>query len=341
MISFKNDYSGGAHPALLEALSKTNHSQEEGYGQDQYSQAARRLLEEKIGNKDHDILFVSGGSQANLIAVSSLLRPYQAAVAAQSGHINSHEAGAVEGSGHKILTIESPDGKVRIQDIESILSAHTDVHTVQPKLVYISNPTELGTVYSAKELASLYSFCQKKGLTLYCDGARLGQTLVLDKDPLSLADYGRYTDAFFMGGTKNGALLGEALLLKKNPDISLEHMAKRTGGLLAKGRILGASFQALMTDGLYERLAKKAQDLAQKIRKELEKEGVTFLTDSYTNQIFPLLDNTLIKTLEKEFSFYVWQTGKRQSAIRLVTAWDTEQKDVDQLIERVTALLEE
>lgn len=240
MYSFKNDYSEGAHPRILEALMENNMEQAEGYGVDTYTEQAIKLLKEKICRDDIDIHLLTGGTQTNLTAISAFLRPHEAAIAANTGHILVHETGAIEATGHKVISIDVNDGKLSPENINPILELHADEHMVKPKLVYISNPTEIGSIYSTSELEKLSAFCKEKNLILYVDGARLGSALCSKDNDMKLSDLGRYSDAFYIGGTKNGALMGEALVICN--DLLKEEfrfIIKQKGGLLAKGRVLG------------------------------------------------------------------------------------------------------
>lgn len=335
-FSFKNDYSEGCHPNILQALLQSNFEQEAGYGEDKFCLEAKELIREKIGRKDSEIYFVSGGTQANLIVISSILRPYQAAVSAATGHILNNEAGAIEATGHKILSIDTEDGKLRPSDIIPVLEGHSNVpHQVMPKLVYISNSTELGTTYNSKELEDLSSFCKQNNLYLFMDGARLGHGITAETSDLTLEKIAELTDIFYLGGTKNGALIGEAIVinnpvLKENFGFSI----KQKGALLAKGRLLGIQFLELMKNDLYFDLAKHANQQAMKIKNALQEKGASFLSDSYTNQIFPILNNDLIEVLAEKFEFYVWKkVDDQSSAIRLITSWNTSDKGVDDFIE--------
>lgn len=324
MYSFKNDYSEGAHPNILKALAESNLRQEEGYGLDTHTTEAIALLRQQVGDAHAEIHLLSGGTQTNLIAISSFLRPHEACICARSGHIATHETGAIEATGHKLLAIESPDGKLTRELIAPVLAEHHFEHMVKPRLVYISNPTEIGTIYSAKELAELQAFCQANGLLLYADGARLGCALSADSE-LTMADIYRLTDAFFVGGTKTGALLGEALIVH-NPELrqDLRYLIKQRGGLLAKGRVLGVQFAELFKNNLYFELSAHANEMAQLLVHELSRAGCSFWIDSPTNQIFPILEKTVIDALLQEFEFYVWaQVDERCSAVRLVTSWAT------------------
>lgn len=334
MYSFKNDYSEGAHPKILRAFLRHNTAQEEGYGSDRHTQNALSMLRNLVGDPKADVHLLSGGTQTNLIAISSLLRPHEACIAPTSGHIAVHEAGAIEATGHKVLTVNSSDGKITPHLIEPVLTAHHFEHMVKPRLVYISNPTELGTIYSKSELRELYDFCQRKSLLLYADGARLGAALVCEKADVTMKDMYRYTDAFFIGGTKVGALLGEALIIKNlHLRTDIRYLIKQRGGLLAKGRVLGLQFEELFKDNLYFDLANHANEKAQFMAAELGRNGCSFWIDSPTNQIFPIMGNTIIEALINQFHFYVWaQTDENHSAIRLLTSWATPQEAVQSFV---------
>ena len=325
MFNFKNDYSEGAHPKILNALLSTNLEQTEGYGEDCYSVQAISLLQQLIGRTDIDIHLLAGGTQTNLTALSAFLRPHEAAIAAHTGHILVHETGAIEATGHKILSLATNDGKIGPADIQTVLDTHTDEHMVKPKLVYISNPTEIGTIYTKPELEQLSSFCRERDLYLYIDGARLGSALCVKESGLCLADLGKLVDAFYIGGTKNGALLGEALVIcteALKPEFRF-HM-KQKGALLAKGRVLGLQFRELFQDNLYFQLAQHANDMAALLRQAIQTAGFTFLTQSPTNQIFPILPHWLIEKLQQNYAFYIWsKVDVEHSAIRLVTSWAT------------------
>lgn len=335
-FSFKNDYSEGCHPNILQALLQTNFDQQGGYGEDDYSLQAKELIKEKIKNPNSDIYFVSGGTQANLIVISSILRPYQCAISASTGHILNNETGAIEATGHKILNIESEDGKLRPSDIIPVLQSHQNIpHQVMPKLVYISNSTELGTIYNTKELEELSTFCKENKLYLFMDGARLGHGLTSEISDLSLEKVAELTDIFYIGATKNGGLIGEAIVIN-NQELQQDFAfnIKQKGALLAKGRLLGIQFLELIKDDLYFNLAKHANDQAMKIKNAMKGKGIQFLSDTYTNQIFPIVSNEMINTLSEEFEFYVWKKiDEDYSAIRLITSWNTSDKAVNNFIE--------
>lgn len=335
-FSFKNDYSEGCHPNILQALLQYNLDQQAGYGEDEYSLKAKELIKQRIGRTNAEVYFVSGGTQANLIVISSILKPYQCAVSASTGHILNNETGAIEATGHKILSIETADGKLKPSDIIPVLENHKNVpHQVMPKLIYISNSTELGTIYQAKELEELSDFCRKNRLYLFMDGARLGHGLTSEISNLTLEKVTELTDIFYLGGTKNGALIGEAIVI--NNPVLQEDFAfniKQKGALLAKGRLLGIQFLELMKNDLYFDLAKHANQQAMKIKNALQNKGIQFLADTYTNQIFPIISNELIGVLSESFDFFVWKKmDEKFSAIRLITSWNTGDEAVSRFIE--------
>ena len=334
MFNFTNDYSEGADPKILNALLATNLEQAEGYGEDCFSTEAISLIQQHIGRTDIDVHLLAGGTHTNLTALSAFLRPHEAAIAAHTGHILVHETGAIEATGHKILSLATTDGKIAPADIQAVLDSHTDEHMVKPKLVYISNPTEIGTIYTKPELEVLSSFCRQRDLYLYIDGARLGSALCVKESGLCLADLGRLADAFYIGGTKNGALLGEALVICTEaikPDFRF-HM-KQKGALLAKGRVLGLQFRELFQDNLYFQLAQHANDMASLLRQAIQDAGFAFLTQSPTNQIFPILPHWLIEKLQQNYAFYIWsKVDAEHSAIRLVTSWATPPEAVQAFI---------
>ena len=331
MYSFKSDYSEGAHPKILEALMTTNLEQTDGYSMDPHSKNAARLIRQAIGRPDADIHIVVGGTQANTILIASALRPYQAVISAATGHICVHETGAIEATGHKIIAMPAPDGKLTAALIEQALAAHTDEHMVRPKLVYISQPTELGTLYSRAEIEEIRACCDRYGLYLFADGARLACALASSGTDLTLKDLAWLTDAFYIGGTKNGALFGEALVLCNEalkPDF--RYHIKQRGGMLAKGRLLGIQFECLFTDGLYEQIGAHANQMAMKLRDCFVSCGFPMLAESDTNQQFPILPDALVEQVSQEYSFEVQQKfPDGRTAIRFVTSWATKEADID------------
>ena len=332
--SFKDDYSEGVHPEILNVLSNTNYIQTIGYGEDEFSDKARQLIKNKIQNADVDIHFVSGGTQANLLVISSILKPYQSVIAATTAHIAVHETGAIEATGHKINTVETTNGKLKPSDIQGVLNFHTDEHMVMPKLVFISNSTEIGTVYSKKELSELFTFCKKNNLYLYLDGARIASALTSESNNLNIKEVSEYTDAFYIGGTKNGALLGEAIVIKNdNLKDDFRFQMKQKGALLAKGRLIGIQFLSLFKNDLYFDLAKHANQTAEKLAEGIKNKGYEFFTEPVTNQIFPIFPDKLIEKLHKKYDFYVWShTDKMHSAVRLICSWATKEEFVDKFI---------
>lgn len=338
MYSFKNDYSEGAHPRILKALAETNLEQTEGYGEDCYCLQAAEMIKRRIGRDDIAVHFFSGGTQTNLTALSAFLRPHEAVVAASTGHVLVHETVAIEATGHKIIAAGASDGKLTVGQLTAAVDSHTDEHMVKPRLVYISNSSEVGSIYRKGELEEMSRFCRERDLFLYVDGARLGSALCAEGNDLELADLVKLVDAFYIGGTKNGALLGEALVICRD---SLKedfrfHM-KQKGALLAKGRLLGLQFCELFRDDLYFQLAKHANTMAGLLREAISRAGYSFLTDSPSNQIFPILPDRLIDKLQQKFSFYIWEKiDGDSSAVRLVTSWATEEKAVRAFIADLT-----
>lgn len=339
MFSFRNDYSTGAHPAVLDALCRTNGERTEGYGLDLLCRQAEEELLELCRAPGAAVHFLVGGTQANKVTIAALLRPYEAVLAAHTAHICCHETGAVEHNGHKVLHLPSPDGKLTADMVRAAAAAHTGEYTVAPRLVYISNTTEVGTVYSREELRTLREVCNEQNLFLFCDGARLG--CAMDAGDTSFEDYGAYCDAFTIGGTKNGLLFGEALVIVR-PGLQrgFRHNMKQQGAILAKGRLLGVQFSAILQDGLYLSLAAQANRLARRLAEGLEDLGVPLLFPAQSNQLFPVLPDSVAEALEGEVSFELQERleGSR-SCIRLVTAWDTAQEEVDGLLALLGRLL--
>lgn len=334
--SFKNDYSEGAHPLILQKLMETNLEQAVGYGEDDYCKEASALIKKEL-QKDSAIHFVSGGTQANLIVISSILRPYESVIAAESGHIAVHETGAIEATGHKINTIPTTNGKITTAQIDTVLKTHTDEHMVKPKMVYISNSTEVGSVYNKAELTEIYTFCKANNLILFVDGARLASALTSTKCDLTLADLANLTDVFYIGGTKNGALLGEAIVINNSTlDENFRYNIKQKGGMLAKGRLIGIQFSELFKNNLFFELGKHANAMANKLAEEISNKGYDFLTEPSSNQIFPILPNHKIEELQQDFEFYSWQKiDDNNSAVRLVTSWATPEEKVLEFINKI------
>ena len=335
MYHFRNDYAEGAHPAILQKLLETNLEQQPGYGEDDYATEAKAILRQKMAQPDAVIHFLSGGTQTNLILISSLLRVHEAVISAHTGHIAANETGAIEATGHKVITVPSVDGKLYPTDIQSVLNSYSlRPHMVKPRMVYISNATETGTIYSLSELEALSACCKAHQLLLFADGARLGHALTASHNDVSLADMARLTDAFYIGGTKNGALLGEALVFGC-PELGTEvdYALKQKGALLAKGRVLGIQFLELFRDDLYFSLARHANKMAAKMATALTEKGFTFLAEPVTNQLFPILPQALITHLSTRFAFYTWKELENDhAAVRLITSWATSEAVVDDFI---------
>lgn len=334
MYSFLCDYSEGAHPRILEALIRTNLEQADGYGLDEHCRNAASLIKKRICREDVDVHFLVGGTQTNFTAISAFLRAHEAVISAKTGHINVHETGAVEATGHKILLESTPEGKLTPLAVQAALDDHEDEHMAKPKLVYISNSTEIGSIYHKAELSQLSKICRKNNLILFMDGARLGSALACEENDLSLSDIAELVDAFYIGGTKNGALLGEALVIcKEELKEDFRYHMKQKGALLAKGKLLGIQFEELFEDNLYFELANHGNKMAAILRKGFLDLGYSFLTHSPSNQIFPILHNELIKKLEMHYSFYPWKKiDENHTAIRLVTSWATEECQVIEFV---------
>ncbi|WP_419067281.1 threonine aldolase family protein [Candidatus Allofournierella excrementavium] len=329
MYRFTNDYSEGAHPSILEAMTATNLEGNFGYGCDPHCEHAAALIRQKIARPDADVHFFVGGTQTNATCICAFLRPHEAAIAAHSGHICVHETGAVEATGHKCIAMPAaPGGKLTPELVRQAVAAHPDEHMVKPRLVYVSNTTEVGGVYTTAELEALRAVCDELGLLLYLDGARLASALACGG--ASFEDLGRLCDAFYIGGTKNGAIFGEAVCIM-NPALKpdFRYILKQHGGMLAKGWLLGVQFEQLMRSGLYEELGEHSTRMAQQLAEGLKGLGVEFLFESPSNQIFPILPDEVLAKLEGAFHWEVNATleGGR-SCIRLVCSWATQQAAV-------------
>ena len=336
--SFLNDYSEGVHPKILEALVNSNNVQQTPYGDDEYSNKAKCLIKNKIGNQNVDVFLVSGGTQANLIIISSALRSHESVISANTGHITLREAGAIEATGHKINTVVKSNGKLTKEDVIEVLKEHDfGAHVVKPKMVYISNATEIGTIYTKTELSDLSDFCKKNKLYFFLDGARLGSALTASNSDLTLSDITNLTDVFTIGGTKNGAMIGEAIVIvneKLKEDFPFH--IKQRGAMLSKGRILGIQFLELFKDDLFFELAKHSNKMASKLSEALKANGFKMSSASTTNQIFPILPNQLITEIEKKFEFYRWNIIDDEfTTLRLVTSWATDENKVDDFIDLI------
>lgn len=344
MIRFVCDYQEGACPEIMDALLKTNLEQSEGYGYDAHCANAARLIKEAVGSETAEVHFLIGGTSANKILIATALRPFEGALCVEKAHINCHESGTIEQSGHKVIGLPSPDGKLRASQIDEYMANHwsdgTHEHIARPGLAYITHPTEGGLLYTLAELKEIKAVCEKWNIYLYLDGARLACGLAAPGTDVTLKDIAKYTDAFYIGGTKNGALFGEAMVLM-NPALQKDfrYMIKNQGGLLAKGRLLGVQFETFFTDGLYEKLGAHAVKEAMKIRDCLIEEGYSFLYDSPTNQQFPLLPLADYEKLSEKYAFEDWglvENGLKP--VRICASWATTPEMTDALIKDIRAL---
>ena len=344
MIRFECDYGEGAAQPVLDLLLKTNLEQTPGYGVDDYCAAAREQIRALCDAPDADVHFFVGATQANFTVIDAALKPWQGVLCAESGHIHVHETGAVEATGHKCLALPAVQGKITAQQVRDAVAAHrssdSHEHEVQPGIVYLSNPTEDGTLYSKEELTELSAACYELGLYLFVDGARMAYGLASPANDLTPEDYAALCDVFYLGGTKCGALFGEAVVIVADElKQDFRYAIKQHGGMLAKGRLLGLQFSALLQDGLYTRLAAKADAQALRIRAALEQKGCALLYDSYTNQQFPILPNAWYDALREQFSMTLMgRPDPDHTAVRICTSWATRDRDVDALLAAVAAL---
>lgn len=337
MLYFTCDYMEGAHPKIMERLLETNMEHTLGYGNDPYCESAKEKIRRECGYPEAEVHFLVGGTQTNATVIRSLLRPFEGAVAADTGHIGVHEAGAIEAGGHKVLPLPQKDGKLEAGTVREYLEAFfrdgSSDHMVQPGLVYISHPTEYGTLYTAEELRALRKVCDDYGLPLFLDGARLGYGLMAPGTDVTMKLIADCCDVFYIGGTKVGALFGEAVVFPRKKMLpGFFTLIKQQGALLAKGRLLGIQLDTLFTDGLYYEIAKHAIDMAQRLKKVLTDAGCPLFIDSPTNQQFVVLDNAVLEALEKEVCFEVWQeVDQTRKAVRFATSWATKEEDIDKL----------
>lgn len=341
MISFTCDYSEGAHPRILDRLNETNLAAHPGYGEDSITKEAENIIRQAIGNPDASIYFVVGGTQANMLVISALLRSPEAVICVDGGHIHSHETGAIEATGHRVITTAGENGKLTPKGIEKVLADYTmRPHVLKPAMVYISDATELGTIYTKAELKAIHDCCKAHNLLLYLDGARLGSALTAESNDICLHDLAELTDVFYIGGTKNGALFGEAIVMN-DPNLytDFDYVRKERGALLAKGWLLGLQFAELFRDNLYFDLAQHANRLAKRLKEAIVEAGFSMLSDSPTNQVFPILTIEQIKQLQKNFTFEEWQIVDEQHiGVRFVCSWANTDEQVDQLIAELKAL---
>lgn len=337
MIYFNSDYTAGAHAEVLDALQRTNLDHTVGYGLDPYTAEAKALIREAIGCADADVIFLVGGTQTNATAIDGILARHEGVLAAESGHIAVHESGAIEASGHKVLTLPEYCGKVRAEDVDRYIAEfyrdETYQHMVAPGMLYISQPTEYGTIYSLKELESLSGVCHKHNIPLYIDGARMGYALMAEGADFTLKDIARLADVFYIGGTKCGTLFGEALVVTNRALLkNLFPLVKQHGALLAKGRLLGLQFGVLFRDNLYEHICGSAVRLALRLREIMRSAGYEVIIESPTNQQFFRLPNSVIDRLRQSVSFDYWgPRGEESSIVRFVTSWATTDADIDEL----------
>lgn len=338
MIYFESDYTEGAHPKILERLNETNMIQASGYGHDEFCESAKNKIRKTINCPNAQIQFITGGTQTNQIVIDTMLKPFEGVVSAQTGHVNSHEAGAIEYTGHKVIPIPQHEGKIdgtELTDyLETFFGDGNNEHMVFPGMVYISHPTEYGTLYTKNELTKISSVCRKNNIPLFMDGARLGYGIMAKSTDLTLEDIAELCDVFYIGGTKCGALCGEAVVFtKNNMPLHFENLVKKHGALLAKGRLLGVQFDTLFTDNLYLEISKNAIDTAEALKKALKEKGYRFLLDSPTNQQFVILENKFMEELKKSVKFNFWEKyDKDHTVVRFATSWSTKMENVEKLI---------
>lgn len=345
MELFHNDYNQLCHPAVMEKMMHTMPEQQPGYGEDPYCEAAAQKIRKVCKNENVAVHFLVGGTQTNLTVIAASLRPHQGVLGADTAHINVHETGAIEATGHKVITLPTKDGKICADDIRDFVRLHRTSadaeHMAQPKMVYISNPTEMGTIYYLEELLAISDVCHELGLYLFVDGARLGYGLTASDNDVTMEDLARLCDVFYIGGTKVGAMFGEAVVIS-NPNIGedFRYLIKQHGAMLAKGWTLGLQFDALFENDLYFQISRHANDCAQKIRSTLENLGVPMLTRTTTNQLFPILQDAVLDDLGKYFTFTeMGRVDETRRAIRFCTSWATSVESVDRLCDKLTELI--
>ena len=344
MIYFNSDYLEGAHSAIMERMMETNMMQTVGYSCDEICDSARAKVRAACNAPEADVHFLVGGTQTNTTVIAALLRPWQGVVSAVSGHINCHETGAIESTGHKVIALPTPDGKLTAKQVKDYVewqkNDESEEHIVQPGMVYISHPTETGMLYSKAELTEIFNTCREYGLPLYIDGARLGYGLTADGNDLTLPEIAQLCDVFYIGGTKVGALFGEAVvIMNEKYKKDFRFMIKQRGGMLAKGRLLGIQFDTLFTDDLYTKIARNANDMAYQIRDIFVSNGYPLLFDSPTNQQYPIISDEELAILGKDFGYEYWErVDETHSGVRFCGSWATTQEQVDALREAVNAL---
>lgn len=337
MIFLKNDYSLGAHPKVLQALTDTNMTLTDGYGIDPFCDGAADMIREMIDSPEAYVQFLTAGTQTNQTALAAFLRPHHSVISPSTGHVCVHETGAIEATGHKINHVPTTDGKLRPEDIDAVMAEHEDEHYVKPAIIYISNSTETGLIYTKAELTALREKCLEYGLLTYIDGARLAMAMTAPENDLSLTDLPKLCDAFYIGGTKCGAMFGEALVIvKKELQEDIRWLVKQRGGMIAKGRLLGVQFQVLLKDGFYFELGAHANRLAKKLADGIAAKGYEFAIPPQTNMLFPLFTKEKVEELRENVMFEGWQyPSETHAAIRLVTSWGTTEEEVDAFLELI------
>ena len=337
MISFESDYIEGAHPLILEALAKSNMESLSGYGSDKYTERAKEKIAAACGLPEAQVFFLTGGTQTNQIVIDTMLAQYEGVVSAQTGHVSVHEAGAIEYTGRKVLTIPAHNGKMDANELDSFIKDFyadgNHEHMVFPGLCYISHPTEYGTLYSKEELTQISEVCHKHKIPLFMDGARLGYGLASRQTDVTLQDVARLCDVFYIGGTKVGALCGEAVVFtKKNMPAHFDHLVKKHGALLAKGRLLGVQFDTLFTDDLYFKISKNAIERAEELKSAFSEKGYKFFIDSPTNQQFVILENSKMQELQKNLKFSFWEKyDENHTVVRFATSWASTSEKISEL----------
>lgn len=333
MINLKNDYCGIAHPEIINKINSYSEKTFVGYGLDEISLNADRLIKKCLQYDKCDIHYLLGGTITNKILLAHILKPFEAVICVDSGHINVHETGAIEETGHKVITVPNKNGKITVEEIKKVILSHTDEHMVKPKVVYISNSTEFGTIYKYKEIKEISEYCKKNNLYLYMDGARLGAALTSNINDVKITDLPNLVDAFYIGGTKNGLMFGEALVLINNEiKNNFRYSLKHYGGMYSKGFITGIQFEALFENNLFFMIAEKENEMAQILYNKLTKVGVKFLNAPETNQIFCIFDNNEVEKLKEKVLFEVWEKNSKNTTIRLVTSYMTTLEDIDKMI---------
>ena len=343
MIRFECDYNNGCCDKVLKAIVDTNDDRTPGYGNDIYCSEAADIIRKLCKDDNAAVHFISGGTQTNTIVITSILKPYQGVISADTGHINVHETGAIEARGHKVLALKNTNGKISAEQVEEYCKNHyadeSFEHIVQPGMVYISNPTEIGTLYTKAELTALRKVCDKYDMPLFMDGARLGYGIMAESNDLTLDFIAGVCDVFYIGGTKVGALFGEAVVITNDAlKKYFRYCIKQHGGMFAKGRLLGIQFKALLEDGTYFDISERANKYAYMIRDAFKNKGFDFVVDSPTNQQFPILDDKSLEALKKNYTFAIWGPVGDKTAVRFCTSWATSEEDVKALIADINAL---